>query len=175
MRKPDPGEYPAAYQKYFDLLPAGSFSEILQRNSVGTTDFFKAIPAERHDYRYAEGKWSVKEVLMHMIDTERVFSYRALAAARGDETPVYRMDEELYARNVDVSSRTMESLLAEFGVVRKSSEYLFQNLTESQTRQNCNVVPNPMSVRAIGYFLIAHVMHHTGVLKERYLDSDNPA
>ena len=106
---------------------------------------------------------------MHIIDTERVFAYRALAAARGDETPVYRMDEELYARNVDVSKRAMTDLLSEFKNVRKGSEYLFENVSDEQSKRWCNVVTHPMSVRAIGYFLIGHVQHHVGVVRERYL------
>jgi len=106
---------------------------------------------------------------MHIIDTERVFAYRALAAARGDQTPVYRMDEQLYARNVDVGSRTMADLISEFGVVRNGSEYLFENVSNEQSKRCCNVVTHPMSVRAIGYFLIGHVQHHVGVVGERYL------
>lgn len=107
---------------------------------------------------------------MHIIDTERVFSYRALAAARGDsETPVYRMDEELYARNVDVTNRTMSDLISEFKTVRRATEYLFENLTHSQSQRWCNVVTHPMTARAIGYFLIGHVQHHIGVVRDRYL------
>lgn len=127
------------------------------------------IPPEKHAYRYAEGKWTIKEVLMHIIDTERVFAYRAVAAARGDVTPVYRMDEELYARNVDVSNRTIGDLISEFKTVRNATEFLFKNMTDEQSKRSCNVVTHPMSARAIGYFIIAHVLHHIGVLRARYL------
>jgi uncharacterized damage-inducible protein DinB len=170
MQKPLPTEYGDGYQKYFDLVPQGDYLELLRRNGEATAQFFERIPIAKHDYRYAEGKWTIKEVLMHIIDTERVFAYRALAAARGDETPVYRMDEELYARNVDVSKRTLTDLVSEFTVVRRGSEYLFENVSEEQSKRWCNVVTHPMSVRAIGYFLIGHVEHHVGVVRERYLD-----
>ena len=170
MEKPISTEYSLAYQKYFDLVPDGEYMELLRQNAEATVQFFERIRSDKHDYRYAEGKWSIKEVLMHIIDTERVFAYRALAAARGDETPVYRMDEELYARNVDVSKRTMADLISEFKVVRNGCEYLFENVSDAQSKRWCNVVTHPMSVRAIGYFLIGHVQHHVGVVRQRYLE-----
>src|SRR5215510_1965581 len=98
MQRPLPEEYTPGYQKYFDLVPEGEYLSLLRQNLVETVDFFESIPAEKLDYRYAEGKWTIKEILMHMIDTERVFSYRGLSGARGDASPHYRMDEELYAR-----------------------------------------------------------------------------
>jgi len=172
MERPEANEFHANYQKYLDLVPAGGYVELLRQNSVDSATFFESIPLHRHDYKYAEGKWTVKEVLMHITDTERVFSYRALAAARGDgETPVYRMDEELYARNVDVTNRTMSDLISEFKAVRRATEYLFENLTDAQSQRWCNVVTHPMTARAIGYFLIGHVQHHIGVITDRYLFS----
>jgi len=106
---------------------------------------------------------------MHLIDTERVFSYRGLVAARSDGSPHYRMDEELYARNVDVSGRSLRSLLSEFKAVRSSSEQLYQHLTDAQSKLLCNIVTHPMTARAIGYFLIGHVQHHVNIVKGRYL------
>lgn len=170
MQRPSADEYATSYQKYFDLVPAGDYLSLLTQNSIATVSVFESIPAEKHDYRYAEGKWTVKEVLMHLIDTERVFSYRGLVAARGDAaTPHYRMDEELYARNVDVSHRTLESLISEFKAVRTSTEQLFENLTDAQSKLRCNIVTHPMTARAIGYFLIGHIQHHLNVIQERYL------
>lgn len=170
MERPEATEYHPNYQKYFDLVPRGDYLELLRQNSTDTVAFFESIPPVRHDYRYAAGKWSIKELLMHLIDTERVFAYRALAAARGDsETPVYRMDEELYARNVDVSERALASLLSEFATVRAATSYLFENMTDDQSKRTCNVVTHPMTARAIGYFMIGHVQHHVGIVKERYL------
>jgi uncharacterized damage-inducible protein DinB len=143
---------------------------LLKQNSIETVRFFEDLPNEKLNYKYAPDKWTIKEVLMHMIDTERVFSYRALAAARGDtSTPHYRMDEELYARNVDVSLRTLPSLISEFKAVRSATEPIFENLTEAQSRSLCKVVTHPMSARAIGYFLIGHIQHHRKIIEERYL------
>ena len=169
MQRPEANEYHPAYQKYFDLIPNGDFLTILTQNTTETVDFCEAIPAGKHDYRYAEGKWTIKQLLMHIIDTERVFAYRALAAARGDESPVYRMDEELYAGNVDVSSRTLSDLISEFKSVRSATEFLLRNLTDEQGQRWCNVVTHPMTARAIAYFMIGHVLHHVGIVRERYL------
>lgn len=105
-----------------------------------------------------------------MIDTERVFSYRALVAARGDTTTShYRMDEELYAKNVDVSHRTLQSLISEFKAVRSATGEIFENLTDAQSKSPCNVVTHPMTARAIGYFMIGHIQHHLNIIEERYL------
>ncbi len=152
MDIPNTGEYQPNYQKYFDLVPSGDYLELLRHNSTDTVAFFASIPQDKHDYRYAPGKWSIKELLMHLIDTERVFAYRALAAARGDETPVYRMDEELYASKVDVSQRDLASLLAEFNAVRAATSYLFENMTDEQSTRLCNVVTHPMTARASRLF-----------------------
>ena len=170
MNKPNTNEYHANYQKYFDLIPDGEYLELLRNDKRECVTFFETIPEARHEYRYAVGKWSIKEIVMHIIDTERVFACRALAAVRGEtETPFYRMDEELYADNVDVSTRTMSDLLSEFETVRKSSEYLFEHVTDEQSERWCNVVTHPMTARAIGYFLIGHARHHIGVVRTRYL------
>jgi uncharacterized damage-inducible protein DinB len=168
MQRPDANEYHPNYQKYFDLIPIGDYMDMLEQNTIETVAFFETIPPKKHAYRYAEGKWTIKEVLMHIIDTERVFAYRALAAARGDAAPVYRMDEELYAGNVDVSNRTIEDLISEFKTVRNASEFLFKNMTDEQSKRSCNVVTHPMSARAIGYFMIGHVLHHVGVVRVLY-------
>jgi hypothetical protein len=169
MQKPLAGEYAAGYQKYFDLVPEGEYLSLLRQNSIDTIAFFESIPNDKLDYRYADDKWTVKEVFMHIIDTERVFSYRGLVAARGDSSPQYRMDEELYARNVVVCRRSLQSLISEFKAVRDSTEELFKHLTDEQSRRSCNIVTHPMTTRAIGYFVIGHVLHHVNMIKARYL------
>jgi hypothetical protein len=92
-----------------------------------------------------------------------------LAAARGDASPHYRMDEEMYAGNVDVSPRSLQSLISEFRAVRASTEQFYEHITDDQSKLQCNIVTHRMSARAIGYFLIGHIRHHLNVIKERYL------
>jgi uncharacterized damage-inducible protein DinB len=170
MQRPSADEYATGYQKYFDLVPEGDYLNLLSQNSTDTAAYFANISDEKADFKYAAGKWTIKEVLMHIIDTERVFSYRALVAARGDSaTPHYRMDEELYAGNVDVSHRAFSSLILEFKAVRNSTEQLFENLTDTQSKLLCNIVTHPMTARAIGYFIIGHTRHHLGIIEARYL------
>jgi uncharacterized damage-inducible protein DinB len=170
MNRPLANEYAASYQHYFDLVSKDDYLSLLKRNSIETIKYFERIPNEKLDYRYAEGKWRIKEVLMHIIDTERVFSYRGLVAARGDSsTPHYRMDEELYARNIDVSHRPLQSLISEFTAVRASTERLYENITDAQSKLWCNIVTHPMTARAIGYFIVGHVRHHLSIIEERYL------
>jgi hypothetical protein len=140
MQKPLADEYAAGYQMYFDLVPEGDYLGLLKQNSIATVTFFEGIPDEKLDYRYAEGKWTIKEVFMHIIDTERVFSYRGLVAARGDASPHYRMDEELYARSVDVSQRRRQSLISEFQAVGASTEQLYEHITDEQSKRICNIV-----------------------------------
>jgi len=169
MHRPNRDEYHSGYQKYFDLvLEEDDYLNILRRNTAEAVESFERISPEKHDFSYAPGKWTIKEILMHLIDTERVFAVRALAAARGDESTFYRMDEELYARSVDLSKRSLASLIAEFKTVRAGSVSLLENITEEQSRRWCNVVTHPMSVRAIAFFLIAHIRHHLAVIRERY-------
>src|SRR5215470_6335258 len=112
MQRPLADEYADGYQKYIGLVPEGDYLPLLKQNSSETVAFFESISNEKLYYQYAEGKWTIKEVFMHLIDTERVFSYRGLVGVRGDSSPHYRMDEEMYSRNVSVSDRLLQSLIA---------------------------------------------------------------
>ncbi len=173
MKKPESSEYNPYFQKYIDLVPENDFIAELKKNKTDTIRLFNSVPFEKHDYRYAEKKWTIKELLMHIIDTERVFSYRTLVCVRGDhKTSLYSMDEDLYAANVNLSHRTMESLLQEFESVRNSVTFLFEYLTPNQYTFLADAITHPISARALGYILIGHVIHHNNVLKERYLQSN---
>jgi hypothetical protein len=170
LQRPENTEYNAYFQRYIDLVPVGNFNELYHDNTEGLVTLFSTIPIDLHGFRYAEGKWTAKDMLMHIIDTERVFSYRMLVAARGDgETPLHRMEEDAYAANVDVSSRSMESLLDEFKVVRKSIEYLLVNISEEKSRFLANAITYKVTARALAYITIGHASHHMNILRERYL------
>ncbi len=170
MQKPLVNEYRPYFQKYIDLVGDGDFLSMFGQQLAETETFFSAVPVEKQEYRYAENKWTPKEVLMHIIDTERVMSYRALAAARGDNgsaLPV--MDENLYASNVDVSGRTMANILEEFASVRKSSIMLLENLSEEQSKWQCTIDGYIFTPGALGYIMLGHVIHHIRITQERYL------
>ncbi len=170
MQRPQEGEYNPYFQRYIDLVADGDYLELLKQNTTKAINSFRNIAAEKHNYAYAEGKWTIKEMLMHIIDTERVMSYRALVAARGDSNSLLcSMDENAYALSANVTNRTMDDLLEEFNAVRTATEKLYQHLSEEQCKQRANIVNYPTSARALGYIIIGHVEHHINVLNERYL------
>lgn len=148
--------------------------DILRANTRIAAEFFKSLPEEKHDHRYAAGKWSPKEILLHLIDTEKVMNYRALVAARRDEKIVLpNMDENLYAENAWVGNRSMENLINEFLAVRRVTEIFFENLKEEDSAYTAasefNGVQSRISARAIGYLIPGHVTHHIKTIEERYL------
>lgn len=170
MKKPDKEEYLPYFDRYISLVPEGDFIKLLRENSEEVINFFESIPAEKHNYRYAEGKWSIKDILMHITDTERVMCYRALVAARGDNTSVLcNMDEDSYAANVDVSGRSLENILSEFRSIRSATEIFFENLGDEASKFKAKTETHPITARAVGYILIGHPVHHMHIIRERYL------
>jgi hypothetical protein len=172
MTIPLPGEYNPNFGKYIDLArtKGSAFSTLFQNNTEEVHHIFGSLPGEKHNYRYAENKWTIKEVLMHLIDTERVFGYRALVCGRGDTTtPLHYMDENLYAANVSVTHRPMESLLQEFSAVRMGNDFIFSNLTPQQSATLGNNVDYKISARAVAWAMLGHAIHHLDILHERYL------
>lgn len=177
MKRATKGEYNPYFEGYIGLVPEGNYIELLKKNSKDAAEFFESLPTAKHDYRYAKGKWSIKEILNHIIDTERVMVYRALVAARGDRTTIlHNMDEDLYAANADVSGRTLEDLLEEFMALRRSTEKFFENLTDKASSLKANtltgLVNYPITAGVVGYVLIGHTSHHINTIKERYLDGN---
>jgi len=170
MKKPQKSEYKPAYQKYIDLVQPGNFIELLDENTENTISFFASIDTNKGNHRYAEDKWTIKEVFMHMIDTERGFSYRAIVCVRNDDkTPLYSMDENFYANNVDVANRSMASLIEEFIAVRESFKLIYTNNMNVKFSFLGNGVGHKISARAIGYIAIGHVLHHCSVIRDLYI------
>lgn len=170
MQKPQPGEYNPFFEGYIRLVEAGDFHQLLQSGHDQVTGFFRSIPASKHDYAYADGKWTVKEVLLHITDTERVMQYRALTIGRGDlESNLPGMDENLFAAEADVKGRSIEDLLKEFSIVRESTRLLFMGITEKQSQFTGRANGFPVTPRALGYIILGHSLHHLNVLSERYL------
>lgn len=170
IQRPFQNEYPFQYQPYIDLVSEINFFEALQDNTRLMLGFWNNIDTTKHNYRYAPDKWSIKDVFMHVIDTERGLSYRTIVCLRGDSTtPLYPMDENLYAANVDLTHRSMESMVEEFAVVRRGLEIMFENATEAQSTFCGNFKNQKTSARAFGYIAIGHALHHVNVVKKRYL------
>jgi uncharacterized damage-inducible protein DinB len=170
MKKPDPIEYNPYFQKYIDLVDDGSFVDLLDANTKQIVDFFKSIDSEKHNFRYAPDKWTVKDVFMHLIDTERGFSYRAIVCVRKDDrTPLYGMNEDYYAANVDMTNRSMENIIEEFLAVRESFALIFKNSEPENLQFLGNGKGHKISARALGYVDIGHSVHHMNVIQDRYL------
>ena len=131
--------------------------------------FLDDIDPEKADYRYAEGKWSVKELLQHVIDTERIFSYRALCIARGETQSLPGFDENVYASNADVSGKSLKELKEELLSVRESVFMMFRGFTSEMLDRIGTSNNKQVRVNAIGYMIIGHVRHHFNILNERYL------
>ncbi len=146
--------------------------EGLKQNLDLVVSFYSNIPHEKHDYAYEEGKWSVKDVLLHIIDTERVFIYRALRIARQDKTPLASFEQDDYVASGYTSKRTLMSLLEEYKTVRQSSIALYNSFDSIALEQIGEASGFPISVRALGYILTGHENHHNLVIKQRYLKAE---
>ncbi len=171
MQKPTTNEYNPYFQKYIDLTNEDDFLDQLNENTAETVQFFSQIPEDKHDYKYEQDKWTIKQVFLHIIDTERVFNYRALVASRGDsETPLHKMDPDKYVASVDLSGRTLDSLIWEFTAVRSATVALFENMTDEQSERIGNNIAFPITPRALGYIMIGHILHHIDIMNERYLE-----
>ncbi|MGG6309998.1 DinB family protein [Paenibacillus macerans] len=168
LTRPQPGEYADHFAEYINEVPEGdllafleSQPELLRRECGGLTE-------AQGDYRYAEGKWSVKEVLGHIADTERVMSYRLLRIARGDATPLPGFDEELFVSHASFGRQTIAELLDGFAVVRESTLALVRQLDDAAWLRLGTASGGPVSARALAYIIAGHAHHHFSILRERY-------
>ena len=168
INRPQPEEYAPYYAKYINLVGDEPIIEILDGLKASTYQFFKSLPSGKAGYAYGEGKWTIKEVLGHMMDAERTFAYRVLCFSR-EETILPGFDQEVYMLKATFNSRTLDDLADEFKAVREANLYLFRSLTAEQTIQKGIASGNPVSVRALLYMIAGHELHHLNILKERYL------
>lgn len=169
LTPPAVGEYLEYYHKYIDRVPQGDLLETLERQYDEVPRFLGEIPAGLHEHRYAEGKWSVKEVVGHLSDTERIFGYRALRVARGDETPLPGYDENAFVANAGFDRRPLQSLVDEWRDVRRATLALLRAIDATEAARSGVANGAPISVRAIAYIIAGHTEHHLEILKTRYL------
>ncbi len=169
MPRAELSRIPGWYHGYINQVKENDLESALTNNTSAALDFLSKIPAEKHDFRYAEGKWTVKEVFQHVIDAERVFGYRALCIARRDQTPLPSFDEDSYAKNSNAGNRKWADMLAEFKSLRESNERMFRSFDAEQLESTGNASGNSIYVLGIGFILVGHVTHHLNVIRERYL------
>jgi uncharacterized damage-inducible protein DinB len=167
--RPETAEYPEYFEGYVSLVPEGDVIETLRRQFAETLTLLSGITEERASAGYAPGKWSVKELLGHVSDAERVFAYRALCIARGDTQSLPGMDQDVYVAHANFNARTLADLTEEFKHVRASTIDLLSHLDEAAWQRRGVANEKSMSVRALAHIIAGHEAHHAGVLRERYL------
>jgi hypothetical protein len=167
--KPAPDEYNAYYQSYIDRVPEGDLIDYLVEQGNRIDACIQALPGDRLDYRYASGKWTTREVVGHMLDTEWIFVYRILRIARGDRTPLAGMDQDDFMRGVDYSRYAPASLAAEFGHLRAAAVEMFRHFDEAILSRSGIASGFPFTVKALMFIVAGHAEHHLKIIEERYL------
>ena len=168
MKRPQAEEFPHFYKGYVDTVSENVLTE-LEQQMESFSALLRSIPAEKASFAYAEGKWTIKELAGHVIDTERIMAYRALRIARNDATPLPGFDENDYVANAHFADRSLESLVDEFAALRKANMYLIRSLNAIEIDRSGISNEKPISVRALIFIMAGHVNHHIRILKERYL------
>jgi uncharacterized damage-inducible protein DinB len=169
IAKPGAGEYAPYTISYIGLLPDdGLILRHLQDNLTNTSNFLRSLSEEKLNYRYAEGKWTIKEILAHLIDDERIYSYRALRFARNDKTELPGFEQDDYALESGANERSIEDLLQEFATVRRATISLFDSFDTEALMRVGVASGNVMSVRAAAYHIAGHELRHINIIKERY-------
>ena len=164
-------EYGNFYQPYIDALP-NEHSDLIDHlifSKEEALSLLDKLAKEKHNYVYAEGKWTIKEIIQHIIDAERVFNYRALRIGRGDTTNLHGFDENDFVANSNARERNFQDILKEFLSLRNTTIYLYGSLTQDALLNIGMISGNSMSVRALGYITSGHLIHHLRVIKNRYL------
>lgn len=172
MNRPEKNEYAEFYAGYISLVDETDIIAALQNQPTDLRNLLAECLPEKESFRYAENKWSVRELLGHIVDGERVFSYRALRISRGDETPLAGFEENFYVENSRFSEIKLADLLEEFALLRQSNVFLFKNLTDEMWSRTGTASDAKVSVRALAFIMVGHVRHHANILKTRYLISE---
>jgi len=168
-RKPGAGEFAPFYQGYIDEAPAGDVVAALEAQADEVLGLLRPLSDAQGAHRYASGKWSVKEVVGHLCDSERVFTHRALRFARNDPVALPGFDENAWVPAGQFDKRTVGDLAEEWEAVRRASLALFRSLDDAAAAQRGVANKNPVTVRSLAWICLGHTAHHLGVLKERYL------
>lgn len=171
MERPQDDEYNSYYRLYTQQVPEGEILGILSAEREKALKLLKPLAEGAAEFRYAPGKWSLKEVLGHVIDTERVFGYRAMCMARADPAPLPGMDQDLYGQNCNAHLRPLADLLEEFDLVRRSNTALFHSFDEAMTLRRGIASGFEFSVRSFAWIIAGHEIHHRKVLNKLYLRS----
>jgi hypothetical protein len=167
--RPQTGEYVSDYQRYIDLAAEDDIVAALDAQARETAALLGGLSEQQAAHRYAPDKWSIKQLVGHVTDGERIFAYRALAIARGETQPLPGFEQEPYVVNSGADERSMSDLAGELAAVRRANVMMFRALSDEAWRRIGTASDNPISVRALAYGILGHERHHIGILRERYL------
>jgi uncharacterized damage-inducible protein DinB len=169
MSRPNIEDYDPYFKGYILQVKGESFNEIFNNHNTDILVFWKTIPEKKWEYSYAPNKWTIKQVLQHMIDTERILVYRALSIVREDTQILNEFDVNKYADLGNAKSRNYNELIDEWNLLRKSSNLMFKSFTKNELNKYGFVGPKRLSLRAILYIIFGHAIHHINIIKEKYL------
>ena len=162
-------EFQKYIQRYLDLVPSENWLQDMKNSGDQTLELYAKISEEHSNFAYAEGKWSLKILLQHLIDAERIFVYRALRFSRNDQTELSGWDEELYAKEYFLDEVSLKNLITEFDLLRQSTTLFFTNLNHESLSRKGKANGNEIAVETLGKLIIGHNIHHLNIIKERYL------
>jgi len=169
MRKPTTREASAFYFRYINQVQGENFMQTLMENAEKAPVFLNKLTLSQWKYQYAPDKWTIKEVILHVIDSERIFAYRALRIARGDQTPLPGFEQDDYVPLSNANERSPESIISEYKAVRNATLAMFKNFDEGMLQRMGTASDSPVSVLALGFIIAGHEQHHANILSERYL------
>jgi uncharacterized damage-inducible protein DinB len=167
--RPASTEFSPYYAGYVARVPDGDVVASLAAQVADTIALVRSLPESKGEHRYAEGKWSIRQVLGHMADTERIMAYRALRVARGDSTPLAGFDENAFVANARFDARTLDSLADDLSIVRRATVALLTPLSDEELLRAGSANGAPVTARALAWIIAGHERHHVAVLRERYL------
>ena len=170
-RRPQDGDYAPFYANYINLVEGDAILTSLNNSKANGINILKEIPEDKWLFRYQEGKWTVKEMIVHLIDAERVFAYRALRVGRGDQTPLPGFAENEYVPNSNANQRSIVSIMEEFDAIRGATLALFNNFSTEMWNRRGVASNTPITSLALAYIICGHQIHHFQILKSRYLIS----
>lgn len=169
QKRPEKGDYAEHFEKYVGLVPSGDFLEILQKQREELMRQLSALSEQQGDFRYAPEKWSIKEVLGHINDAERIFAYRLLRIGRGDQTPLAGFEQDDYIQTGNFSARTLKDLLGEFSAIREGTIALVRSMDGAAWLRRGTASQKEITTMALAFIIAGHVRHHQKLLEERYL------
>lgn len=169
IHKPKEGDYAPFYSGYVTAVETDDILDYLIRQKEWAANFLKDIVWEKWDQSYARGKWTLAELVLHVIDAERIFAYRALRIARGDSTPLPGFEQDDYVPKSEAASRTPASIVDEFDAVREATIHLFRNFSDAMWKRRGKASDSEVTVTALAYIIAGHMAHHMSVVQEKYL------